>query len=287
MTPPSIAITGCGFVGKLLAQQLLNKNIPVRAYVSSDNSLSVCQKQTIACEIIDLDKSLSDLDLSGQRVMYFVPPPRSGQVDTRIRHFLNAIEKKLPERLVLLSTTGVYGDCKGEWIDESQPLQPVADRAHRRANAEQQAQQFCQRFNIPLVILRVAGIYGPGKIPLARINSGQPVVNRQDSPFTNRIHVADLVTVCEMALLNSDINGIYNVTDGHPGTMYEYFMGVAAAMNLAAPPAISLQAARQQLSEGMLSYMDESRRISNAKLLHDFNLELQYPDLAHGLRSLR
>ena len=116
--------------------------------------------------------------------------------------------------------------------------------------------------------------------------SGEPVVNQQDSPFTNRIHVADLVTVCELALLSLTITGIYNVTDGHPGTMYEYFTGVAARLNLPAPPAISLEQAKQQLSAGMLSYMAESRRIDNAKLLNDFGLTLQFPDLVHGLDSL-
>jgi nucleoside-diphosphate-sugar epimerase len=87
----------------------------------------------------------------------------------------------------LISTTGVYGDCKGAWIDESTPLNPTADRAFRRADAEQQVQQFCQQLNIPLVILRVAGIYGPGKIPLARIKSRQPIVNKQDSPIASML----------------------------------------------------------------------------------------------------
>jgi nucleoside-diphosphate-sugar epimerase len=147
-------------------------------------------------------------------------------------------------------------------------------------------QQFCEQHNIPLVILRVAGIYGPGKIPVARIKSGSPIVKQEDSPFTNRIHAIDLVNICEQALLDESITGIYNVTDGHPGTMYEYFNGVASALNLPSPPAISLQEARHQLSEGMLSYMAESRRIHNDKLLQDFRLELQYPKLEQGLMMI-
>ena len=282
-----ITITGCGYIGKLLARQLLDKQIPVNGYVSSDTSLAECSSRSIPCEIIDLDKPLPDLELAGQRVIYLAPPPRSGKVDTRITNFLNAIERHKPGKFVLLSTTGVYGDCKGDWIDESTPLNPAADRAWRRADAEQQVQQFCRHLGIPLVILRVAGIYGPGKLPLERIKSQQPIVSKQDSPFTNRIHADDLVNVCEIALLSPGITGIYNVTDGHPGTMYDYFMGVAAAMNLAAPPAISLDEARHQLSAGMLSYMDESRRISNTKLLNDFALQLKYPQLEAGLKSLR
>ena len=281
-----IIITGCGHIGKLLARRLLKKNIPVTGHVSSESSLAECNNKNIPCEIIDLDKPLPDMDMAAHRVIYLAPPPRSGKTDTRITHYLHAIENNAPEKFVLISTTGVYGDCKGTWIDESTPLNPTADRAYRRADAERQAQQFCQRHGIPLVILRVAGIYGPGRIPLARIKSRQPIVSKQDSPYTNRIHVHDLVNVCEKALLTPEITGIYNVTDGHPGTMYDYFTGVAAALNLPAPPAISLKAARQQLSEGMLSYMEESRRISNNKLLEDFELVLQYPELQDGLKNI-
>ena len=281
-----IAIAGCGYIGKLLALQLLNKNIAVTGFVSSEHSLSECKNRNIACEIIDLDQPLDNLNFAGQRVIYLAPPPRTGKTDTRITNYLHAIENQPPEKFVLISTTGVYGDCNGAWVDESTPLRPNAERAFRRADAEQQVQQFCQRLGIALVILRVPGIYGPGRIPLARIKSGQPIVNKQDSPFTNRIHADDLVTICKQALLDTDITGIYNVSDGHPGTMYDYFVGIAETMNLPAPPAISLADAQHQLSEGMLSYMAESRRIDNHKLLKDFALVLQYPDLQAGLKNI-
>lgn len=281
-----VTITGCGHIGKLLAQQLRKKCISVAGYVSSETSLAECNNRNISCEIIDLDKPLPAIDLTGQRLIYLAPPPRTGKSDTRIANFLHAIENHKPEKFVLLSTTGVYGNCKGAWIDETAPLNPTADRALRRADAEQQVQQFCQRMNIPHVILRVPGIYGPGKIPLARIKSGQPIVKKEDSPFTNRIHADDLVNVCEQSILNDRITGIYNVTDGHPGTMYDYFVGVAMALNLPSPPTISLEEAQHQLSEGMLSYMAESRRINNNKLLKDFGITLQFPDLATGLKHI-
>lgn len=281
-----ITITGCGHIGKLLAEQLLEKEIPVTAYVSSEASRAECENRNIVCNIIDLDASLDDIDLTGQHLIYLAPPPRSGKTDSRITNFLQAIAQQIPEKFVLISTTGVYGDCQGEWINESAPLKPNAERAFRRVDAEQQVQQFCQRLNIPLVILRVPGIYGPGKIPLRRIKSGQAIVNKLDSPFTNRIHADDLVSICEQALLDTAITGIYNTTDGNPGTMYDYFMAVAAAMNLPAPPAISLAEAQQKLSAGMLSYMAESRRIDNKKLLREFNIVLQYPDLQAGIKNI-
>jgi nucleoside-diphosphate-sugar epimerase len=280
-----VLIIGCGYIGKRLGRKLLSQQIPVTGIVSSEASQRGCTQNDIPCEILDLDQIDSDIDVSGHRIIYLAPPPRSGQQDTRMSHFLGAIEKQSPVKLVYISTTGVYGDCRGRWIDETTPLNPTADRAYRRVDAEQQVTQFCAHHHTPLVILRVAGIYGPGKLPLARIKSGQPIVNKQDSPFTNRIHADDLVSICEKALLNTDITGIYNVTDGHPGTMYDYFITVASAMGLPAPPAISLMEARDRLSEGMLSYMAESRRISNQALLRAFELELNYPTLKQGLEQ--
>jgi nucleoside-diphosphate-sugar epimerase len=269
----------------LLALQLQTKGIPVHGFVSSQHSRNECEQHNIPCDVINLDKPMENLE-PANAVIYLVPPPRSGTTDTRITHFLHAVTRRPPARFVLISTTGVYGDCEGAWVDESTPLNPGTDRARRRANAERQVQQFCQRLNIPLVILRVPGIYGPGRVPIARIKSGEPIVSEQDSPFTNRIHADDLVNVCETALLNPAIHGVYNVTDGHPGTMHEYITGVAAAMNLPVPPVISLQQAQHRLSAGMLSYLAESRRIDNSKLLKDFSIKLQYPDLQSGLKNI-
>ena len=279
-----ILIVGCGYVGKRLAGRLLAQQVSVSGIVHSEASLLDCQQHHIACEQLDLDKAQDERDLTGMRAIYLAPPPRSGRKDTRITKFLDAIKKHPPDKFVLISTTGVYGDCQGAWIDESTPLNPTADRAWRREDSEKQARLYCDLHDVPLVILRVAGIYGPGKLPVARIKSGQPIVTEEDSPFTNRIHADDLVTICERALMDTNIVGTYNVTDGHPGTMYEYFNGVAAAFGLPAPPAISLQEAQDQLSEGMLSYMAESRRISNDALLNDFNLQLQHPTLTQGLQ---
>ena len=281
-----IIIIGCGYIGQLLATQLLKKQIPVRGIVRSETSLAACAEKNIPCEIKNLDKTLVDIDLAEQRVIYLAPPSRSGKTDPRMYHFLKAVENHPPEKIVLISTTGVYGDCDGAWIDETASLYPTADRAFRRVDAERQVQQYCNRHALPLVILRVAGIYGPGKIPLQRIKNCTPIVNQQDSPYTNRIHAHDLTSICEKALSNSEITGIYNVSDGHPGTMYDYFTGVASAMHMPAPPAISLKEAQHQLSEGMLSYMAESRRIDNKKLLRDFDLTLRYPTLKDGLKQL-
>ncbi|HEY9032706.1 MAG TPA: NAD-dependent epimerase/dehydratase family protein [Pseudomonadales bacterium] len=285
----NIIIAGCGYIGKLLAAELLDLQHQVIGLVSSAASMQHCEARGIDCRQLDFD-DLSSLqqalpDCQARRIIYLAPPPGAGQVDSRLQNFLTALGDSLPEKFVLISTTGVYGDCGGRWVDEQTPINPRVDRARRRADAERQAQALCQARNIPLVILRVPGIYGAGKLPLARIESGAPIVNQQDSPYTNRIHAYDLVSICRIALLDERITGIYNCSDGQPGTMYEYFIKVADAAGLPRPPAITLQQAQQQLSAGMLSYMAESRRIGNARLLRDFGIKLQYPDLDAGLQA--
>lgn len=287
---PEITIVGCGYIGKLLARQLLTKGFSVTGVVSSDASADECLQNNIACIKVDLEDLASiesaDINVNNCRVIYLVPPSLHGTDDERIQHFLDVISDQQPEKFVLISTTGVYGDCKGNWIDEDTPLHPVLDRALRRADAEQRARNFCEKNNIPLVILRVPGIYGPGKLPLARIKKGVPIVRQEDSPYSNRIHAYDLVKTCEKGLIKLDITGIYNVSDSHPSTMYDYFMRVAEAAGLPAPPAISLQQAKEVLTSGMLSYMRESRRIKNEKLLTDFNMQLMFPELKSGLCSI-
>lgn len=202
---------------------------------------------------------------------YFIAPPRRGTIDSRVKQFITQLKQGQsfsPVKVVLISTTGVYGNCQGEWVDENYPLNPQLDRAKRRVDAEQQFQSYCQEFKIPLVILRVSGIPGSGKLPLKRIKDNIPLVCREDSSYSNRIHIDDLVEVCIQAGFKQTISGIFNCADGHP-----------TSMQLPAPPAISLEQARTQLSAGMLSYMDESRRIDNKKLLDVFNLKLKYPYL--------
>ena len=280
-------IYGCGYLGQLVAKQLLEQKLSVHGVVRSEETLEKCRSLGIPVSAIDLDSNESLLpDTSNASILYLIPPPVKGVIDTRIDNFVIQLKNKLPNKIVLLSTTGVYGNCHGQWVDENTPVNPQVDRAKRRVDAEKKMQAFCTENNIPLTILRVAGIYGPNKLPIKRVSSGEPIVSEEDSPFSNRIHADDLTNICCEALLNEKIEGIYNCADGNPTTMFDYFTKVAKASGLPQPPSISLHAAQQQLSKGMLSYMAESRRIDNSKLLNDFGMTLKYPDLDAGLAFL-
>ena len=139
-----VIIAGCGYIGRLLARELIHEDYSVTGLVRSSTGLQQCAELGIPCQQMDFDDpdALRNTQLmtTRQRIIYLAPPPGLGRVDTRIKHFLSRIEKQQPEKFVLISTTGVYGDCGGRWIDEQTPINPGVDRAWRRASAEQQAQ---------------------------------------------------------------------------------------------------------------------------------------------------
>jgi nucleoside-diphosphate-sugar epimerase len=202
-----------------------------------------------------------------------------------LRRFLDALDGNTNMRLVLISTTGVYGDCAGRWIDESEPPRPATDRTRRRLDAECSAQCWGCRTGVPVIVLRVPGIYGPGRLPIERLRRGMLVPAAARSPFTNRIHVDDLVSVCVAAAEKGTPGSVFNVTDGSPERMTDYFMKVAAITGVAPPQVTSLTEAQRVASPALSAYFAESRRIRNAKLRTELGIELRYPNLDAGLAA--
>lgn len=283
----SLFIIGCGYVGRRVAVEYLRRDIPVQGVVRSPESAAQLKAMGITAHTLDLDSvELTGPSLEGSQLFYFAPPPPEGETDTRVRHLIAAFERLgHPARVVYLSTTGVYGDCNGEWVDETRSPAPTVPRALRRWNAEQAFTQWRQENDKELVILRVAGIYGPGKLPLERLRKGLPLVRESEAPYSNRIHADDLVQVSMAAMERGRDGERYNVSDGHPSTMTDYFIHLADMAGLQRPPLISLAEGEQQLSAGMMAYMRESRRLDNRKMLQELGVELRYPDLGAGLAA--
>lgn len=281
----SIWIIGCGDIGRRLARLYQKDNIDARALVSSTASALQCQQLNLDTLIHDLDSNETlDVQLfNNAQLFYFVPPPKTGIVDTRLQKFLSQVAQ-LPRKIILISTTGVYGDSQGEWIDESFPLNPVADRAKRRLHAENTLQQWAKQYQKEIVILRVPGIYAKDRLPLQRLKKGLPVVKEDEAGWTNRIHADDLARICKRAMEITPASTLYNVSDGSPSTMTHYFNQIADFAGLVRPPQISMEQAIRTLSKGMVSYLKESRRIKNDKLLKELGITLKYPDLSSALR---
>lgn len=282
----NVLIVGCGDIGERVAGLCHEKNVPVAGLVRSVESINRLQQAGIEPVQVDLAQSgsLDSLPTTAATVFYLAPPPSEGQTDPMIRRFLEAISSdSLAEKLVLLSTTAVYGDCNGEWITETYPANPQTARGERRLDAERAARDWSAKTDVPIVILRVGGIYGPGRLPIARIEKGLPILNENESPFTNRIHQDDLAQICIAAAEQGKAGEIYNVSDGQPSTMSRYFKDIARAHGLPMPPEVSLEEAQKVMSAGMLSYLSESRRLDNSKMVGELGVVLEYPNLEAGL----
>jgi len=282
----NIWIIGCGDIGRRVAGLYQKNTDSIYGVVRSSESLSICTQQNIEGIQIDLSDEY-DLPLNQFKqsdVFYFAPPPSEGIDDPTLEKFLNTIEG-LPRRIVLISTTGVYGDSKGEWIDENTPVNPTVDRAKRRYAAEQLLQSWANKYDAEFMILRVPGIYALDRLPLARLKKELPVVQESEAGYTNRIHADDLAQICKKAMESTDKNQLYNATDGSPSTITDYFNQVADYSGLPRPPQITMQQAEQTLSTGMVSYLRESRRIRNDKILKSFNIKLKFPDLKTALKK--
>lgn len=283
-----ILIVGCGYLGRRVARREREQGNPVLALVRTAESAVALTTAGIEVRRVDLDdaSTLAGLPTRAAVIYYFAPPPSSGRTDPRIVRFLSAAgADALPARVVLVSTSGVYGDCQGEWVDESRPARPDADRAHRRFDAESTLRRWAGEQAVPFVILRVPGIYGPGRLPVERLTRRLPVLRESESPWSNRVHVDDLASACLAAARRGVSGAVYNISDGHPSTMTDYFNKVADAVGLSRPPQITMGEARVQLSEGMQSYLAESKRLDNRRMREELGVEPQYPDLAQGLAA--
>ena len=283
----NVLIIGCGDTGERLARLHEAAGDTVRATTRSAERHNKLQTLQQAPELLDLDHPPGNVQLTEADILYMlVPPGGNGSHDPRMATLLQLIEQVgLPRRFVYISTTGVYGDCSGDWVTEASPRQPHSQRAWRRAAAEQQLEIWATRMAVELVILRVPGIYGPGRLPLARLERGDPVLHADEAPWSNRIHIEDLAAACALVGTHPEANGVYNVTDGRPTTMTDYFNQVADACGLTRPPQISRAEAEERFSANMLSFLNESRRIDSSRLRKELGMQLKYPDLASGLEA--
>jgi nucleoside-diphosphate-sugar epimerase len=286
---PKALIIGCGYTGERLAQRLRSTH-EVLAVVRSNTSRNKLQSQNIAAIELDLDSvsvdtwPLRTAQIDSTCLFYLAPPPGKGLSDSRLDRFLRRINGR-PSVFVYMSTTGVYGNTGGAQVDESTAVNPQTERAQRRMSAEHMTRVWCNENQVRRVVLRVPGIYGPKRIPLVRLQRGEPFIRLSEAGVTNRIHVEDLVTVCIAATTRNEARGVYNVTDGNSMSSTEFMRRVAAIANMPAPVELSMEEARLTLSAERMSFLDESRRVSNQRLLTELQLQLQYADVDAGIRA--
>ncbi len=238
----------------------------------------------------DLDKptTLDRLRAAPFAVLHFAPPPAEGKDDPRTAHLLSALARAriIPQRFVYISTTGVYGDCAGARVTEARPRRPQTPRARRRVAAEDRLRAWAKRCGVHLTILRAPGIYAATRLPLERIRQATPVLRPEDDVYTNHIHAEDLARAVIAAAFRGRPNRAYNVTDDAEMKMGGWFDAVADAFRLPRPPRVTWEEAEARIAPMLLSFMSESRRLSNARMKHELRVRLRYPTPQHLLAEI-
>ena len=233
-----------------------------------------------------------DLDLpetlkleGADALLHCAPPPASGDTDTRTANLLAALASAsiLPGRIVYVSTSGVYGDCGGERVDESRPVAPRTARAKRRVDAERRLAAWCAEHRAALVVLRAPGIYAEDRLPLALLRERAPVLRAEDDVYTNHIHADDVARAAVRALEDDAPPGVYNIADDSELRMADWMELVAARHGLPRPPRLARTEIERSASPERYSFMSESRRLDNTRMKRVLGLRLRYPTVYEGL----
>jgi nucleoside-diphosphate-sugar epimerase len=234
---------------------------------------------------LDLPESLPRFAGRASHVLHTAPPPVRGSADPRTEHLLAALAAAtpVPQRIVYISTSGVYGNCDGAPVDECRPVNPHSDRARRRVDAEHRLVDFGERHNVRTVILRAPGIYASDRLPLQRLRNRTPVLRAEDDVYTNHIHADDLAAMVAAALTHPSAEGVYNASDDSALTMGAWFDLLADRAGLERPARIPRSEAIGIVPAPLLSFMSESRRLLNAKIKRELGLQLRYPTVYEGV----
>ena len=282
----NLLIVGCGDVARRTLLRLLG-HYRVFALLRDPAQCVFWRAMGARPIVADLDHPVSLRRIAGLAdiVLHFAPPPEYGAGDARMRRFLAALSlaKSLPQRLIYVSTSGVYGDCAGARIDETCPARPITPRARRRVDAERQLRRFGRQNKVRVSILRAPGIYAQDRLPLERLQKGVCALRAEDDVYTNHIHADDLAMLVCAALRYGQANRCYNATDDSEMKMAEYFDLVADRFSLPRVPRISRGEAQTQMSPLQLSFMSESRRLDNRRIKNELRAQLRYPRIEDGV----
>lgn len=279
-------ILGCGYTGERLALRLLEEDHRVTGSTRSRERAEELRGLGIEPVLLDVSDPESVRELSGTApdvVFYLIPPLRDADEPGReVGDVIDVLGRAPLECFVYVSSTSVYGDRDGEWVDETEEPRPDSGTGRARLTAERTVLEKGWSRDARPRIARVAGIYGPGRTLRDRIREGRYRLLEDADAATNRIHVEDLVAGL-VAVWRQGRNGrIYNLADGHPLPSSEYALITADHLGVDLPT-ISVREARERYSSSRLARKLGSKRVENRRLREELGVELRYPSVREGL----
>ena len=234
-----------------------------------------------ACRIIKFDEqSIAKILPQSTHLLISIPPNDEG--DVTLNRFQELLTKhKIIKWIGYLSSTGVYGNHDGNWVDEESQTNPTNTRSINRLLAENQWKKFTQEQNIPLNIFRLAGIYGENSNPLINIKAKS--INKKNQVFS-RIHTSDIAQTIQAALNTPYSNEIYNIADDYPCSSIEVNNYAAHLLDMPTPPIIDFSIA--DLSVMAKSFYQDNKRVSNKKIKERLKVKLNFPTYKDGLTHI-
>lgn len=275
---------GLGYSARVLARRLMSEGWAVAGTCRTAAQAAELAGLGIAAHPFERGQPLDAALLAGTTHLLGSVPPDAAGDPVLDEHFSDIAALPRLEWLGYLSTTAVYGDYRGVWIDENEPLRPSHERAWRRVAAEERWLDLKRLHGLPVHIFRLAGIYGPGRSPLDKVRAGTAHRVFKRRQFFGRIHVEDLATVLRASMDRPDAGAVYNVADDRPAPPQDVTAYACELLGIEPPPLVPF--AEAELSPMERSFYTDSKRVRNDKIKRELGVTLRYPDYIAGLKAV-
>jgi nucleoside-diphosphate-sugar epimerase len=280
---PVLLSFGHGYSAQVLARRLMARGWRVIGTTRSTKKAEAISATGAEAVIWPPAKSGPLLDLATHILVSAGPDAGGDPVLGRCAGALSARGDQF-DWVGYLSTTGVYGDRGGGWVDETSVCEPATERGKWRLDAEQEWLGYWHETGLPVHIFRLAGIYGPGRGPFAKLRAGTARRIVKPGQVFSRIHVEDIATVLEASIARPHPGAIYNVCDDEAAPPEDVIAHAAELLGLPVPPAEVFDGAA--MTPMARSFYAESKRVSNARIKSELRVELAYPTYREGLAAL-
>lgn len=280
---------GAGYCASRVVPHLQQYGFTMRGTTQHDERVALLRGGGVEPHMFSSGLPLADPEHALHEVSHIlisIPPDQEG--DPVLRHHaehLAALGEQL-QWVGYLSTTGVYGDHGGEWVDETTPVAPGNDRLKRRVEAEQGWLELWRAFGLPVHIFRLAGIYGPasGRSPVDKLLTGDAKRVYKEGQFFSRIHVEDVAAVLAASMEHPHPGAVYNVCDDEPAPSHEVIEYAAGLLGMEPPPMLPYTEAG--LSDMGREFYESNRRVKNQKIKDELGVRLIYPTYRRGIEQI-
>jgi nucleoside-diphosphate-sugar epimerase len=275
-------IIGYGYCGYYLAKALLTKKEKVTA-IARHQAFENAKLEGLNYLSANVEQPMT-LNVQDAIIYYLIPPPKQGQHDGTLQTFIQQMQG-VPEKIIYFGSSGVYGDQQGSWVDESSACNIKNNLQRRRLDAEAQWLAYAKKQNIPCIILRTSGIFGPGRLPLETVRQNQPIIKPEQAPWVNHIYVKDLVQIALLLSETCHQSSIYNISDGQPLPMGSLASYCAEMLNHPPLPMLDFDEIWAKASPMKKNFLSASKRLSIQALKSKLGDKLQLSDFKTAVKS--